>query len=62
MFKNLIKGLSKMDYSVTLIDGDYVVTEESTEKEYMSFPIGAKNKENILAKLYLQLCSKKQTI
>lgn len=62
MFKNLIKSLSKMNYSVALIDGDYVVTEESTGKHYMSFPIGAKNKENILTNLYLQLCSKKQAI
>lgn len=60
MFKGLVNSLSKMDYIVAVESGNYVVRKKDTERDYISFAVGEKNKDNILAKFYSNLLSIKQ--
>ena len=59
MFKNLIKSLGKLNYAVTIEEGDYIIKEKETGKDYFSFPCKSKNKETILTKCYCNLLAGK---
>lgn len=55
MFKKLIESLGKMDYMVTIESGNYIVREKDTGKDYLSFSVGSKDKENLLIRCYSEL-------
>lgn len=58
MFKKLIKSLSKENYIVTIEDGNYIVKEKNTGKDYFSFSCKEKNKENLLLGCYCSILGK----
>ena len=59
MFRKLIKSLLRENHIVTIENGNYVIKEKDTGKDYFSFSCMEKNKEKILTSCYCNLLSGK---